>query len=104
MGKTSVSEPRRKKFLSLKDRLALYANEVRERASLLPPGNERDTLLRKADQADILSDIDDWSRSSASREPKKNDPVDRQPLPAKRCAGLPNDTARAPPKPRAVFE
>ena len=71
MGETSVLEPRRKKFLSLKDRLALYANEVRGRASLLPPGNGKDVLLKKADQADTLSsDVDDWSRCSASREPK----------------------------------
>ena len=63
-------EPRRRKFLSLKDRLALYANEVRGRANLLPPGNEKDALLKKADQADTLSDPDDWTRSPASREPK----------------------------------
>ena len=63
-------EPRRKKFLSLKDRLALYANEVRGRAHLLPPGDEKDALLKKANQADILSDTDDWIRSPASRQPK----------------------------------
>jgi len=65
-----VLEPRRKRFLSLKDRLALYANEVRGRANLLPPGNEKDALLKKADQADTLFDIDDRTRSPASREPK----------------------------------
>jgi len=65
-----VLEPRRKKFLSLKDRLALYANEVRGRANLLPPGGEKDALLRKAEQADILSEIDGWTRSSPSRDPK----------------------------------
>ena len=70
MGEISVSEPPRKRFLSLKDRLALYANEVRGRASLLPPGNEKDALLKKADQADTLSEIDEWTRPSASRASK----------------------------------
>lgn len=51
IGETSVSEPRRKRILSLKDRLALYANEVRARASLLPQGIGKDALLKKADQA-----------------------------------------------------
>jgi hypothetical protein len=70
MGEASVLEPRRKRFLSLKDRLALYANEVRGQANLLPPGNEKDALLKKADQADTLSETDDRIRPSASRAPK----------------------------------
>jgi hypothetical protein len=71
MGEISVSEPRRKRFLSLKDRLALYASEVRGRASLLPAGIEKDALLKKADQAETQSDIDDWTRLAGSRPPKK---------------------------------
>jgi len=42
----------RRQFLSLQDRLALYADEVRKKAALLPPGVKRDALLEKARQAD----------------------------------------------------
>lgn len=42
---------RSKRFLSLTDRLALYAEEMRKKAARLPPGAERDLLLKKADQA-----------------------------------------------------
>jgi hypothetical protein len=39
----------------LQDRLASFAKDIRERAASLPPGNERDELLRKAGQADFAS-------------------------------------------------
>jgi hypothetical protein len=38
--------------LSFTDRLALFAKATREKASLLPPGAEKDELLRKAGRAD----------------------------------------------------
>jgi hypothetical protein len=38
---------------SLKDRLAAFAKDVREMASLLQPGIGKDELLRKARQADV---------------------------------------------------
>jgi hypothetical protein len=47
----------------LKDRLVLYANEVRERAARLPPGIERDALLKKALQADAAADVENRSGS-----------------------------------------
>jgi hypothetical protein len=38
---------------SLKDRwLAAFAKQMREKASLLPPGTEQEDILRKASQAD----------------------------------------------------
>jgi hypothetical protein len=43
----------------LQDRLASFAKDTRERAASLPPGNQRDELLRKARQADIASN--DWA-------------------------------------------
>jgi len=46
----------------LRDRLASFAEDTRERAAGLPPGNERDELLRKARQADTVS-RDDWLNS-----------------------------------------
>jgi hypothetical protein len=61
---------RSQRFLTLTDRLALYANEVRERAALLPPSIERDMLLKKARQADAASQLEDWADSPGSRSPK----------------------------------
>jgi hypothetical protein len=45
----------------LRDRLASFAKDTRERAESLPPGIERDELLRKAHRADSVSD--DWANS-----------------------------------------
>ena len=36
---------------SLKDRLASFAKKIRKQASLLPPGEEKESLLEKAKQA-----------------------------------------------------
>jgi hypothetical protein len=52
-------------FLSLKDRLALYAKEIRQTAAILPPGTERDALLKKAVQADFLANSYDQSSSQS---------------------------------------
>ena len=59
---TETSKPRRsKRFLSLKDRLALYASEISKQAAELPPGVERDALLKKARQADTTAaHLDEW--------------------------------------------
>jgi hypothetical protein len=55
---------------SLKDRLAAFAKDVREKASLLQPGIEKDELLKKARQADVASHLDDWVNSPGLRPPK----------------------------------
>lgn len=55
---------------SLKDRLASFAKEVREKASRLPEGEEKDALLKKARQADTASHLDDWANSSGLQPPK----------------------------------
>ena len=55
---------------SLKDRLASFARDAREKASLLPPGPEKEQMLRKARQADTASHLDDWANSSGLRPPK----------------------------------
>lgn len=60
-----MQKPRR--FKSLKDRLALYAKEVREKAANLPPGAERDVLLKKARQADDASAANDWANTQGQR-------------------------------------
>ena len=61
---------RLKPFLPLKDRLALWATETRKLANKLPPGPERDQLIRKARQADTASHLDDWANSPGLQSPK----------------------------------
>ena len=51
---------RRKHTQSLQERLAAFAEKARERASSLPPGKERETLLRRAKQNEMTSNLTDW--------------------------------------------
>ena len=60
---------RSKQTISFKDRLSSFANETREKASLLPPGAEKYDLLKKAHQADIASHLDDWANSVGLQPP-----------------------------------
>jgi hypothetical protein len=64
--------PRRrfKQKISLRDRLAYFAKAAREKASLLPPGAEKDELLRKARQADTTAHIEEWCSSPGLQPPK----------------------------------
>ena len=56
---------------SLKDRLASFAKKLRKQASLLPPGEEKQSLLEKAKQADTAwSDLKRWVNSSELQPPK----------------------------------
>ncbi|SDN26257.1 hypothetical protein [Afipia sp. GAS231] len=54
----------------LKDRLASFAKKIREKAVLLPPGAEKDDLLRRARQADSASHLDEWVNSPELQPPK----------------------------------
>jgi hypothetical protein len=63
---------RRRRFnqnLSFRDRLKAWANEVRERASKLAAGSEKEALLRKANQAEVAA-LDDWANSPGLQPPK----------------------------------
>jgi hypothetical protein len=64
-----MQERRPRQFLSLKDRLALYAEEVRKKAARLPPGIERDALLEKARQADEASALKGRTSVRGARPP-----------------------------------
>lgn len=55
---------------SLHDRLTAWADEVHEQAKSLPPGTERDELLKKVRQADTASHLDDWANSTGLQPPK----------------------------------
>lgn len=59
-----------KQTTSLKDRLASFAKETREKASQLPPGNEKEAMLKKAGQADTAAHLDDWANSRGLQPPK----------------------------------
>lgn len=59
-----------KQITSLKDRLAVFAGEARDKAKSLE-GAERDELLRKARRADTAADIDDWVNASKLQPPKQ---------------------------------
>jgi hypothetical protein len=61
---------RSKQTASLKDRLASFAKEVREKASQLKPGPEQDALLKKARQADTAYHLDQWANSPGLQPPK----------------------------------
>jgi hypothetical protein len=40
--------------------LVAFAEAARERARSLPPGKERDMLLRRAKQNEVTSNLTDW--------------------------------------------
>ena len=48
-----------KQQLTLQDRLAAWSKQVEEEAAKLPPGPERNALIKKARQADIANHLDD---------------------------------------------
>jgi hypothetical protein len=66
-----VSNQRRfKQQLTLQDRLSAWAKEVRKQADKLRPSPERDMLLKKAEQADTASQLNDWVNSPSLQRPK----------------------------------
>ena len=55
---------------SFEERLAQEAQRLRERAKFLPPGIERDELIRKARQAETASRVNEWLTSPGLQPPK----------------------------------
>jgi hypothetical protein len=64
--------PRRrfKQTLTLEARLAEEAKRLRAGAKRLPPGAERDEMIRKARQAEIASHMNEWLTSPGLRPPE----------------------------------
>ena len=58
-----------KQTLSLEHRLSEEAKRLRAEAKLLPPGAERDEMIRKARQAEIASHMSEWLTSQGLRPP-----------------------------------
>ena len=57
------SHRRFKQTQSLEARLAQEAKRLREQAKLLPPGAEREELIRKARHAETASHMNEWLTS-----------------------------------------
>jgi hypothetical protein len=55
---------------SFEERLASQARRLREEAKSLPPGSERDKLVRKARQAETGSHLTEWLSSPGLASPK----------------------------------
>jgi hypothetical protein len=54
----------------LQHRIASFSQDVRAKASRLPPGREKDNLLRKIRLADMASQLNDWANSADLQPPK----------------------------------
>nr|WP_084031081.1 hypothetical protein [Bradyrhizobium paxllaeri] len=54
---------------TLETRLANEAKRLREEAKLLPAGRPRETLLRRARQAETGSHMSEWLRSPGLKPP-----------------------------------
>jgi hypothetical protein len=66
-----MSQQRRrfKQTVPLKDRLGSWADDIRAQAAQLPPGPERDAMLRKARQAETATHLEDWANSPGLQPP-----------------------------------
>jgi hypothetical protein len=66
-----TSQRRRfKQEITLQDRIVEWAKEIRAQAAQLPPGPERDELLKKIRQAETAMHLDDWANSPGLQPPK----------------------------------
>jgi hypothetical protein len=59
-----------KQTTTLEERLAQEAERLREEAKKLPHSHERETLLRKARQAETGSHMSEWLTSGGLRPPE----------------------------------
>jgi hypothetical protein len=59
-----------KQTVSLEERLSEEAKRLREEAKLLPPGPQREALLRRARQAETGLRMSEWLRSPELQPPK----------------------------------
>jgi hypothetical protein len=56
--------------IALQDRIVEWAQEVRAQAAELPPGPDRDELLKKVRQAETAMHLQDWANSPGLQPPK----------------------------------
>jgi len=55
----------------LRDRLAIFAQNMRAKAARVKPGPERDDLLMRAQQADTALHVDGWAYPRAEPQTRK---------------------------------
>jgi len=60
----------RSKAHSFEDRLAEEASKLTAQARLLPPGQQREQLLRKVRQINTAAHLNEWLQSPGLRSPK----------------------------------
>jgi hypothetical protein len=58
-----------KKSAGVKDRLVQQSSNARDKAKTLPPGKERESLMRLARQTEIASHLDAWLDSPGLQRP-----------------------------------
>jgi hypothetical protein len=66
----SIRRRRVKQELSLAARLEKHAEVAREAARKIPPGKQREMLLRQARASEIAVQIDKWIASPGLRPPE----------------------------------
>jgi hypothetical protein len=59
-----------KQTLSLEERLAEEAKQLRDEAKKLPPGPTREGLLRKAQEDEMVAHMSEWITSPGLQPPK----------------------------------
>lgn len=65
-----MTRNRIKQTISLEERLHNMAEQARSNAQALPPGKERDSLMRKARHAEMTAHLDAWLSSPGLQPPK----------------------------------
>jgi hypothetical protein len=65
-----MNRRRFKQTESLEERLRHQSKRIRLKADSLPPGEERDQLLKKVRDVDMAARIQDWLRSPGLQPPK----------------------------------
>jgi hypothetical protein len=63
---SQASQPK----LPLQDRLALHALRLEEEARSLPPGPEREAMIRRARQVETASHVNEWLSSPSLQPPR----------------------------------
>lgn len=58
-----------KHTIPLKDRLTEWAKDVMAKAQALPPGPDKDGLMKKARPADTAAHLNDWANYPGLRPP-----------------------------------
>ena len=65
----TITRRRFKQTEPLRERLAAFAKEAREKASSMPVCEEREALLKSARQAETASHLDEWICSPGLKSP-----------------------------------